>query len=378
MDTQKTRTWAEISLGALRHNCRQIQRSLPAGCGLMGVVKADAYGHGAAVVAERLRQAGAAWLAVACPEEALALRQAGESLPILVLGASDPAWAPVLAEHRVAQTVECREKGQALAAALHPGQRLQVHIKLDTGMGRLGFPWEGAGLEQALEVLRLPALEPVGVFTHFAVSDEPETGREYTQEQFRRFRAAVSELEQRWGNRFPQRHCANSGGVLFYRQEGYTLDLVRPGLLTYGVYPGRERGGLDLRPVMSLRSRVAAVTHHRKGDTVSYGRTWTAQRDTTLAVLPVGYADGLHRCLSGRLEVLIRGRRFPQVGRICMDMCMVDVTGCPDLAPGEVATIFGRDGEAEISAAELAEKAGTIPYEILCAVSPRVPRICSE
>lgn len=375
MDTQKTRTWAEVSLGALEHNVRQIRRALPAGCGLMGVVKADAYGHGAVPVAERLRQAGAACLAVACPEEALALRRAGETLPILVLGASEASWAPVLAEYGVAQTVECREKGLALAAALEPGQALRVHIKLDTGMGRLGFPWEGAGLEEALEVLGLPNLVPEGVFTHFAVSDEPETGREYTQEQFRRFRAAVSWLEQRWGRRFPLRHCANSGAVLSYRQAGFSMDLVRPGLLTYGVYPGQERGGLELRPVMSLRSRVAAVTRHRKGDTVSYGRTWTADRDTVLAVLPIGYADGLHRCLSGSLEVLIRGRRFPQVGRICMDMCMVDVTGCPGLEPGETATIFGRDGQREIPVTELAEKAGTIPYEILCAVSPRVPRI---
>lgn len=376
MDIRTTRTWAEISLGALRHNCEELRRALPAGCTFLGVVKADAYGHGAVPAAAALREAGCGYLAVACPEEALELRREGETLPILILGASAAEAAPVLAENGITQAVECREKGLALSAALRPGQRLKIHIKLDTGMGRLGFRAEDAGaLAGAAEVMGRENLLAEGVFTHFAVSDEPATGDAFTRAQFARFTAAADALERLAGKKFTLRHCANSGAVLYYRDAGFCLDMVRPGLLTYGVYPAAERGGLTLRPVMALRTRVAAVTHHRRGDTISYGRTFTAERDCTLAVLPVGYADGLLRCLSGKLDVLLGGRRCPQVGRICMDMCMADVTEVPGTAPGDVATVFGSDGDAVIPVEELAEKAGTIPYEILCAVSARVPRI---
>ena len=180
------------------------------------------------------------------------------------------------------------------------------------------------------------------------------------------------------GRRFPLRHCANSGAVLSWRDKGAALDLVRPGLLTYGVYPDSERGGLSLTPVMALKSRVSAITHHKKGDSISYGRTWTAERDCTLAVLPVGYADGLQRCLSGKLEVLLRGKRVQQVGRICMDMCMLDVTDIPDAAVGDVVTVFGCGDDGAPTVAELAALAGTIPYELLCGVSLRVPRIYTE
>ncbi|MBO4389437.1 MAG: alanine racemase, partial [Lachnospiraceae bacterium] len=170
-------------------------------------------------------------------------------------------------------------------------------------------------------------------------------------------------------------HCANSGGVLFFRDEGMCLDMVRPGLLTYGVYPDERSGGVELTPVMTLKSRVAALTHHKKGDTVSYGRTWIAERDCTLAVLPIGYADGLHRCLSNKLEVLLRGHRARQVGRVCMDMSMVDVTDIPDVAREDVVTLIGRDGDEFISAEEMASLCGTINYEIVCAISKRVKRV---
>ena len=375
MDSHMTRTWAEISLGALRRNAAELRRVLPPGCGLMGVVKADAYGHGAVPVAAALRESGCAYLAVACPEEAFALRQAGESLPILILGAVDAAFAPRLAERNITQAVECLEKGRALSAALRPGQRLKIHLKLDTGMGRLGFPaGEASSLAEAAAVMALPGLETEGVFTHFAVSDTPG-GEEYTQRQFDLFLAAAKELERRSGRTIPLRHCANSGAVLSFREAGYCLDLVRPGILTYGIFPDKTRGGLSLTPVMTLKSRVSALTHHKKGDTISYGRTWTAERDCTLAVLPVGYADGLQRALSGKLEVELLGRRVPQVGRICMDMCMLDVTDLPEVKVGDVATVFGDGCGGGPTAEELAEKAGTIPYELTCGISLRVPRI---
>ena len=216
--------------------------------------------------------------------------------------------------------------------------------------------------------MALPGLETEGVFTHFAVSDTPG-GEEYTQRQFDLFLAAAKELERRSGRTIPLRHCANSGAVVNYPE--MALDMVRPGLLLYGLYPGAERGGLDLIPAMQLKSRVCDLTHHHRGDTISYGRTFTCDRDLTLAVIPDGYADGLLRSLSGKMEVLLRGQRVRQVGRICMDMCMLDVTDIPDVRVGDVATIFGRD----ITASEQAEKAGTIPYELLCAMSQRVPRV---
>ena len=375
MELLTSRTWAEISLSALRGNAAALIAALPESSSLLGVVKADAYGHGAVRCAAALHEAGCRYLAVACAAEALELRAAGETLPILILGAADAGRAAELAEHAVTVAVESEEKARAVSAALLPGQRLKIHIKLDTGMGRLGFPAsDPAALDAAARAMALPGLEPEGIFTHFAVSDT-KGGEEYTRTQFRLFTGAADALEQRWGGKFAIRHCANSGGVLFFRGEGMCLDMVRPGLLTYGVYPDERNGGVELTPVMSLKTRVAAITRHKKGDTISYGRTWTADRDTTLAVLPIGYADGLHRCLSGRMEVLLNGRRAPQVGRICMDMCMVDVTDLPGVVCGDVATVFGAGTDGGPTAAELAEIAGTIPYELLCAVSPRVPRI---
>ncbi len=375
MDLQTTRTWAEISLDALRHNALALRAAAGEGCTLLGVVKADAYGHGAPRVAAALREAGCGYLAVACVQEALSLRQAGETLPILILGAVDASFAPALSDNAVTLAVGSGELGRALSAALGPGQRLKIHIKLDTGMGRLGFPaGDDAALAEAAAVMTLPGLDTEGVFTHFAVSDTPG-GEAYTREQFAAFTAAADKLERLSGRRFALRHCANSGALLSFRGEGMCLDMVRPGLLTYGIYPDRERGGVDLVPVMTLKSRVCAVTHHKKGDTISYGRTWTAPRDCTLAVLPIGYADGLQRCLSGKLTVLVRGRRVRQVGRICMDMCMLDVTDLPEIAVGDVATVFGAGQQGEPTVAELAELAGTIPYELLCGISLRVPRL---
>ena len=373
MEEKKSRTWAEINLDAIENNVNVIRRALPESTRFLGVVKADAYGHGAVPVARRLEECGAAYLAVACLDEALSLREAGITLPILILGATDAKFAPVMAENAITPAVECAEKGRALNAALREGQRLRIHIKLDTGMGRIGFiAGDDASLAEAAEVVRLPKLDAEGIFTHFAVSDMPG-GEEYTRAQYEKFTHAADEIERMSGVRFALRHCGNSGCVVSYRQ--YAEDMVRPGLLTYGYFPGSETGGLALRPAMTLRSRVAAVTHHKKGDAISYGGLWVADRDCTLAVLPIGYADGLHRCLSGKLEVLLHAQRVKQVGRICMDVCMLDVTDLENVQPGDVATVFGSDGENVLPVEEIAEKAGTISYEICCALSPRVPRI---
>lgn len=363
------RTWVEISLNNLEHNYHEICSRLPEGCQMLGICKANSYGHGAVRVAQRLQQAGCHWVAVNCYDEAEELRAAGVGMEILILGPQPANIAVDVANLDATQTIGSLAYAKELNRYLEgTGLRLKAHMKLETGMGRTGFDASsGAHMDEMLETLALPNLDITGVFTHFAVSDE--AGNPYNDLQFARFTAAIGEMEARSGRKFKIRHCANSGAVINYPQT--YLDMVRPGLLLYGLFPGEETAGLDLRPAMELRSRVCDITQHRAGDTISYGRTFTCDRDMRLAVLPVGYADGLLRSLSGKADVLIRGHRVRQVGRICMDMCMVDVTDYPNIRSGDVATVFGR----ALSASEQARKADTIPYELLCAVSQRVPRV---
>lgn len=369
MANEDKRTWAEIDLGRLYHNYREVRRVLPEGCRFAGLCKANAYGHGAVTIAKRLEEIGADYIAVSCYEEAAELRSAGLKMPILLLAPSPAFLAPDIARLDVQQAIGDIDCARGMSRALAgTGLTLKCHIKLETGMGRTGFAVESeremAGVR---ELLTLPGLEPTGVFTHFAVSDEPEES--FTLEQFARFTKAVDELENETGRSLGIRHCANSGAVVNFRET--CLDMVRPGLLLYGLYPGAERGGLDLKPVMRLLTRVAEITEHHAGDAISYGRIFTCERDMRLAVIPVGYADGLHRSLSGKFDVLINGKRAHQVGRICMDMCMVDVTDMPEVKTGDIVTVFGDEPEAT----ELADIAGTISYELLCAISPRVPRV---
>ena len=374
MKLDTARCWAEIDLSALEHNYRAIRARLPEGCRFLGVVKADAYGHGALPAAGKLAELGADYLAVAGLDEAEELRAGGVSLPVLILGRTDPAFTPRLAELEVTQTVASLADAQAMSAALAGHGRVKVHLKLDTGMGRLGFRADREEeLAEASRAMALPGLVPEGVFTHFAVSDELPGGRVYTREQFARFTAGVRFLEETSGKTFAIRHCANSGAVLHYPE--YALDMARPGLLLYGLYPDPHPDGLELRPVMAVKARVCAVRHYAAGDTVSYGRTFRAEKPMTGAVIAMGYADGLHRVLSGRFSMLIHGRPAPQIGRICMDMCMVDITNIPEVRPGDVATVFGQDGAAFQPVEALAEAAGTISYELVCAMSRRVPRI---
>ena len=370
MEERKKRTWAEISLQNLRHNVEQIRGTIPDGCRYLGVVKADAYGHGAVPVARCLEEMGVRHMAVACYDEAKQLRQAGIGAELLILGPS-PAWlAPDIAQlGGVCQTVGSLRLARELSAAMNgTGRTLGIHIKLETGMGRTGFSArDPKTVEQVVKAMGLPHLGPEGVFTHFCVSDTPEAG--FTQTQFTRFLHTIGQIEETAGRNFQIRHCANSGAVLNFPET--ELEMVRPGLLQYGLYPGEERGALELRPVMKLMTRVAEITEHIPEDTVSYGRTFTCERPTRLAVLPIGYADGLHRALSGRMDVIIRGQRAPQRGRICMDMCMVDITDLPGVQVGDEVEIFG--GRQSVDT--LAQAAGTISYELLCAVSPRVPRV---
>ena len=369
MNDKTKRTWAEISLGAIEQNYRAMRARLPENCRFLGVVKANAYGHGAIPVSRLLADLGCEYLAVACIDEARELREAGIELPILILGPTPADYARELAEMRITQAVGDLACAKALSDALSgTGKTLKIHLKLETGMGRTGFRAFGNAMDDAVSAVGLPGLDAEGVFTHFCVSDGDESVRDFTHVQFARFRAAYREIEARSGREFLLHHCTNSGAMHAFPET--FLDMVRPGVSLYGMYPGPVRDAVKLIPAMTLKSRVAYVERHEPGDTVSYGRTFTVERPSEIAVLPIGYADGLHRVLSNKLRVMINGVVIPQVGRICMDMCMADVTG-HGVKPGDEVEIFGRNMPID----DVADQAGTIHYELTCAVSPRVPRV---
>lgn len=372
MKLETMRTWAEISLGNLEHNYRALRACAP-DSRFLGVVKANAYGHGAVPVARKLEELGADYLAVACLNEAMELRQAGIRMPILILGATPEELAGLVVDYDVTQTVFTPGLAQALSqAAGVQGRRAKIHVKVDTGMSRLGLlDHDPAAAAREVEGLcALPNLEAEGIFTHFANADGDEA---YTMLQFTRFLDTLAELEETYGRKFEIRHCAASGAVLNYPCTH--LDMVRPGVALYGHAPDPSCAGLDeldLRPAMTLKSRVAAV-RDLPGDTpVSYGCTQRVGRNGgRVAVLPIGYADGLHRVLSGRGSVWLDGKRRPIIGRVCMDMCMVALEDGDQVKAGDEAEIFGPHLPVE----ESAELAGTIQYELLCAVSARVPRV---
>ena len=371
-DLQK-RTWAEISLPNVRHNYAAIRASLPEGCRFLGVVKADAYGHGSLAVAKLLQEEGAEYLAVSCLDEALELREGGVTMPILILGHTPREFTAALIDNDITQTVSSLAKAQEYSAeAVALGRKLRIHVKLDTGMSRLGFLCAGGyfegGVENVLRSIALPGLETEGVYTHFAVSDEPgEESEAYTRAQFRLFSDVIDRVEQRSGFRFPIRHCANSGAVLNYPE--MALDMVRPGLLLYGY--GDERKKLGLRPCMRLVTTVSTIKYFEPGTFVSYGRRFVTERRTRMGVLAIGYADGLPRILSNRCSFAAGEGFAPQCGSICMDMCMVDLTDRPEVRVGSEVEIFGERSDLNL----LSETAGTIPYELLCAINKRVPRV---
>jgi alanine racemase len=357
-------TWAEIDLGAVVRNLRAVRARLPAGTKVMFVVKANAYGHGAelcALAAEKARAAD--WLGVSSVEEGVALRDAGARLPILVLGSLYP-FESVLAAvaHDLTPIVASLESARRLVeVAVKLGRRVDCHVKVDTGMGRIG-----AGPEAALGVVRhlsrVKAVRVQGVYTHLASAEDDAA---FTAEQLRRFRRVLSALE-REGLRPPLAHAANSAGAL--KRPAARFDLVRPGLAAYGLYPGFE-------PALTLKSKIVFMKLAPKGTPISYGGTWRARRATRVATLPIGYGDGYARALSNRAAVLVGGRRCPVIGLITMDQTMIDATDAPAARVGDDAVLIGAQGAARVEAAELARLCGTIPYETVTALSTRVPRI---
>lgn len=376
MEQNTKRTWAEIDLSRLEHNYRALRGMLPRGCRFLGVVKANAYGHGAIPVAQKLEKLGAEYLAVACLDEAVELRQAGIKAPILILGPTPTAFAGELLAYDLTQTVQNGEEAAALSAAAVQGDKhLKIHIKVDTGMSRIGFLCDEEHVDTSVaeiaRVCRLAGLYAEGIFTHFANADGDE---EYSMRQLTRFLEVLDRLSA-VETKFEIRHCAASAAVLNYPCAH--LDMVRPGIALYGHYPDPSCVDLDgpgLLPVMTLKTRILTVRELPAGTCVSYGCTHTLKRPSRVAVLPIGYADGLSRLLSDRTEMLVHGRRASVLGRICMDMCMVDVTDIPDAKVGDEVIVFGDALPLE----EKADTVGTIQYEMLCGVSRRVPRIYSD
>lgn len=372
------RAWVEVDLDAVAHNIRQVRQATAPSAKVLAVVKADAYGHGYLETARTLIDNGADFLGVATFEEAKQLRTHGISTPILILG---PAMADDLYDivaYDVIPTVFDLDTAIRISEAARTlGRTATLHIKLDTGMNRVGYRVSGDAAADAPvidEILRIAALPNVavgGIFTHFAKADEAD--RSYTDQQFARFVSVTDTLEAR-GLHIPIRHCCNSGGILAY--PAYHLDMVRAGIIIYGHYPSDEMPHtLDLRPAMQFKTVVTNINRLEAGTAVSYGGTFTAERDMTAATIAIGYADGYSRTLSHKAEVLVNGRRAPVIGNICMDQCMIDVTHVKQINVGDEVILFGKDGNDRITVEAVAALMGTINYEVLCVIGKRVPRV---
>lgn len=370
MYTDLKRTWAEIDLSALEQNYKTLRERV--GTRFLGVVKADAYGHGAVEVSRTLQELGVDYLAVSSLDEARELRYNGIYCPILILGHTPSDQVPLLIANNITQAVTSEAtalKYEEKAAAVNG--KLRVHIKLDTGMSRLGFLCDDKSFDETVASVRrvcaLPHLDVEGVFTHFAVSDEEDDeSKRYTGVQFDRFRRAIAAVEES-GFRFRLRHCSNTGAVASYPE--VWMDMVRPGLLLYGYGPYAK--DLGLQPVMRLKSVIGSIKNYPPDTTISYSRLYNTERDTRIGVLPIGYADGLFRILSNRYSVQTPDGPAPIRGRICMDMCMIDLTDLPNVGHGDEVEFFGTRASID----DMAAMASTIPYELTCAVSRRVLRV---
>jgi len=365
-------TWAEIDLDVIAANLAVVRQRLGA-TEVLAIVKADAYGHGAVPVSRRLGREGVAWLGVALPEEGVEIRRAGVATPILILGGMAPAQAGLVLDHRLTPAVYRPEQVEALAAAaVERGVTAGLHLKIDTGMGRLGVP--PADLAGFLDRLAAAGrLEVTGAFSHLAIADEPDDP--FTAGQIQEFLRAVNLLRGR-GQRPALLHLANSSAITDHRSAWLTL--ARPGLLLYGYNPGPRTATLAVRPALTLRSRIIDVRRVPPGGSVGYGRTWRAGTEATIATIGIGYADGLPRAAGNRGHVLVHGRRAPIVGRVNMDLTTIDISAIPEAGIDDVAVVIGREQGDSAGADDLAAAAGTIPWEILARLGSRVPRLHRE
>ncbi len=373
MESTLRRTWAEVNLDAIAYNYKKIKEKIGENTKFLGVVKADAYGHGSVQVAQLLEEIGADYLAVSSADEALELRVNGIKMPILILGHTPKEQVGRLIEYNITQAITCKAKADEYSAeAVKCGGTLKVHIKVDTGMSRLGYLCDNGyfdtGVDGIVEACNMPGLSAEGIFTHFAVADE--FGNEcdkYTKHQFELFTGVIESVEEKLGRKFAIRHCANTGAVARF-PETY-LDMVRPGLLLYGY--GEFAHEMGLKPAMTMKTTVSTIKIYPAGTAISYGGIFKTEKTTRIGVLPYGYADGFLRSLSNKCSLYTKEGPAKLRGKICMDMCMIDITDMPSVDVGSEVEIFGEKNSID----ELAELAGTIPYELTCAVSKRVPRV---
>jgi len=368
-------TWVDIDLDALRDNYGEIRRHIPATTGIMTVIKADGYGYGAFPMARLYGELGARYLAVAILSEAMQLRRKGIDTPILILGYTEPGSFETLIKRNITQTVYSADMAKALSdEAVRLGKTARIHIKIDTGMGRLGFAPGQETVEEIKSIAALPGICLEGLFTHLSVADEND--RPYTDGQIDAFLQIARDLEEA-GIHIPLKHIANSAAtVLFPRAH---QDMVRPGLILYGYAMGPvAEGGFRLKPSLTLKSRIAHVKTMEAGQSISYGRTYEAKGGERVATVPIGYADGYPRSLSNIGEVLVGGKRARILGRVCMDQLMVDVSAVPDAKVGDEVVLYGRQGREEVTLQEVSDKTGLTIYELLCMLSKRVPRCYFE
>ena len=374
MDYKFNRSWAEVSLDNIAHNVREIRRITEKKTEIMGVVKADAYGHGVMETVKTLLDNGVTRLAVSMLDEAIQLRKNGITVPILILSYTDPARADEIVQYDVTQTVFSHDLAEALSqAGVKSHKNVKIHIKIDTGMTRVGFMPGYSAVKNVLQISKLPRIVVEGLFTHFASADEKD--KSYTYMQFERFMSICSELN-RIGLYIPIKHVANSAAVIEFPE--MHLDMIRPGIIMYGLYPSDEvdKSKIHLKPAMQLKSNVILVKDVEENTCISYGRRYVTKCRSKIATIPIGYADGYSRLLTNKARIFINGQYAPVVGSICMDQCMVDITGLDcDVAVGDEVVLFGTQGENSIPVEEIAHKIGTINYEIVCIVGKRIPRV---
>ena len=369
------RVWAEVDLDAIWENMVHMKENIAENTKILAVIKTDGYGHGGVPIAKMLEQLDFMFgYAAATYEEAHVLREAGVKKPILILGYTFPYCYEELIREEIRPAVYRRDTVEELAAAaVKVGQKAKVHIKVDTGMGRIGITPDEEGLEFVRFLIEHPELEVEGIFTHFAKSDEADkTSANHQLELFQDF---IKKIQTELGITIPVKHCSNSAAILEMPQAN--MDMVRAGITTYGLYPSEEvsKDIVPLRAAMSLYSHIVYCKTIHAGQSVSYGGLFTAQKDTRVATIPVGYGDGYPRSLSGKGYVLIRGKKAPILGRVCMDQFMVDISEIPEAMDGDKVTLLGMDGTERITAEELGELSGRFNYEFVCDLGKRIPRV---
>lgn len=377
MMKEHQRVCAHVNLDAILENMRNMYQNIPTSTQMIAVIKTDGYGHGASAIARELEQEEYVFgYAVATAEEAFALRKDGMKKPILILGYVFPDAYERLVAEEIRPTVFKEETARELsAAAVKLNKVIKIHIKIDTAMSRIGFKAVEESIKQIKRILELPMLEVEGIFTHFAKADyEDKTA---ALKQLSVFSEYVAKVERETGYHFPLKHCANSAAIMELREAAEGWDLVRAGISLYGLWPSEEmrRDQIQLVPALELKSHIVYIKEIEAGTEVSYGGTYTAAKKMRLATIPVGYGDGYPRMLSNRGEVLIRGKRAPICGRVCMDQFMVDVTDIPEAEEYDEVTLLGRDGDDILTAEELGDLSGRFNYELLCDLNKRVPRI---